>query len=207
MALAQAKACGNSLVRLENGDRRDGLAEATAALRRAERDLSDLKAGGGAYSGTEAGRAVSDLARAEAASKTAAWAAEHSPRWRQRRAAAKESAASAGQLAEAERRWQAHVAPEAARLEREILESRQAVDELVARGERQVSRGGLLAERGQTYKRAADGLSVALDGYRDWLDGTQRQARKQAAAAIHRALRMPAEHSQPSVSHDPGPDL
>jgi hypothetical protein len=70
-----------------------------------------------------------------------------------------------------------------------------------------VSRGRVMAERGQTIKRAAAGLSVALDGYRDRLDGTQSQARKQAAAAVHRALRMPAEHSQPSVTHDPGPDL
>ncbi len=48
-----------------------------------------------------------------------------------------------------------------------------------------------MAERGQTYRRAADGLSVALDGCRDRLDGTQSQARKQVAAAIQRALGAP----------------
>lgn len=207
LALAQAKACGDALVRLGPDSSRSELADARAALRRAEQDLSDLKAGDGAYSGTEAGRAVSDLARAQATLTAAAWTAEHSPRWRERRAAAKESDALANQLAEAGQRWQAHVAPEAVRLQGAILERRRVVDKLVARNERQVSRGRVTAERGQITKRAANGFSVALDGYRDRLDGTEGHTLKQVTAAIRRALRVPAAHYQPSVSHDPGPDL
>jgi hypothetical protein len=64
-----------------------------------------------------------------------------------------------------------------------------------------------MAERGQTIKRAANGLSVALDGYRDRLEGSEGQMLKQVTAAIQRALRVPAAHYQPSVTHDPGPDL
>ena len=120
IALAQAKASRDALRGLERPGRAGELGEARAALGRAEQDLSDLQAGDGAYSGTEAGRAVSDLARARAALTRAKWAAEHSPRWRERRAAAKESAAVAAQLADAEGRWQAYVAPEVARLEAAI---------------------------------------------------------------------------------------
>jgi hypothetical protein len=87
MALAQAKASGEALVRLRPDSSRSELADARAALHRAEQDLSDLKVGRGAYSGTEAGRAVSDLARARGALTAATWAAEHSPRWRDGRAA------------------------------------------------------------------------------------------------------------------------
>ncbi len=131
MALAQAKACGDALVRLRPDWSRRELAEARAAVSRAEQDLSDLNAGNGAYSGTEAGRAVADGACAEGALNAASWAAEYGPRWRQRRAAARESTGSAAQLAEADRRWQAHGAPEAARLKAEIIERRRAVQEPV----------------------------------------------------------------------------
>ena len=55
---------------------------------------------------------------------TANWAAGHSPRWRERRAAANESAAAAAQLADAEQRWGAYVCPEAARLEAAIYQAR-----------------------------------------------------------------------------------
>jgi hypothetical protein len=159
MALAQAKATGEALVRLRPDSSRSELADTRAALHRAEQDLSDLKVGLGAYSRTEAGRAVADLAGARGALTATTWAAEHSPRWRDRRAAVKESDALACQLAEAGQRWQAHVAPEAGRLETAILEGRRVVDGLVARHERQVSEGG-------SWPNGAKPLSAPPTGFR-----------------------------------------
>ncbi len=66
IALAQAEASRHAVRGLERPGRSGELGEAGAALARAEQGLSDLQAGDGAYSGTEAGRAVSDLARARA---------------------------------------------------------------------------------------------------------------------------------------------
>ena len=82
IALAQAKTSRDAVRALERPGRAGELGEARAALARAEQDLSDLQAGHGAYSGTEAGRAVSDLACGRAALTRAKWTAEHSPRWR-----------------------------------------------------------------------------------------------------------------------------
>ena len=126
LALAQTKANADAVKGLQRRDRTEELAAARVALSRAEQSLSDLQAGEGAYRGTEAGRAVSDLARAQVSLTEAKWAAEHSPWWRGRRAA-KEAAVVACQLADAERRWQAHVAPEAARLEAQVSEGRGVV--------------------------------------------------------------------------------
>ena len=60
IALAQAKAGSDALRTLEKPGRNGQLPEARATLARAEQDLSDIQTGDGAYSGTEAGRAVCD---------------------------------------------------------------------------------------------------------------------------------------------------
>ncbi len=65
LALAQTEASGDAIKGIQRHDRAEELAAARAALGRAEQDLADLRAGEGAYRGTEAGRAVSDLARAQ----------------------------------------------------------------------------------------------------------------------------------------------
>ena len=128
IALAQTKSSRDALKGLERtGSGSRAGARHGSPLARAEQDLSDLHTGAGTYRGTEAGRAVSDLARARAAVDQAKWTAEHSPRWRERRAAAKESAAVAVQLADVELCWEAHVAPEAGRLAASIDADRKEV--------------------------------------------------------------------------------
>ena len=65
---------------------------------------------------------------------------EQGERWRERRAAAKESAAEAAHLSDAEGRWQAYVGPEEARLEDAIYQARRDVEGIVASQERPAAR-------------------------------------------------------------------
>jgi hypothetical protein len=207
IAHAQSKVSSYAIKCLERPDGRAGeLGEARAALARAEHDLSDLQAGDGAYCGTEAGRAVSNLARARAGLTRARWEAEHSPRWRQRRAAAKESAAVAAQLADAEGRWQAYVAPEVARLEAAIYAARQDVDGLVASQERE-ARWARLAQRGHTTGRAADRLASGLARYREVLNGEKAQAPTHGRRLGQREPWLAPAHTWQPVGHDSGPEM
>ncbi len=86
--------------------------------------------------------------------------AEHSPRWRERRAAAKESAAAAAELADVEQRWQAYAAPEIARLEAAIYEARQDVEGLVSSQESEAARWWLMADRGHAAGRTVQRFAV-----------------------------------------------
>lgn len=207
LALARTKAGGDAVSGLKPQRCGEELAEARAALHQAEQDLSDLRAGSGDHVGTEAGRAVSDLARSQAALTATRWAAEHSPRRRERKDAAKESVAVAGQLADAERRWQAYVAPEAARLQVVIHERQEAVDGLAAQHERQVGRSRRLAELGKALEGAAHQFAFGLDGYRARLDSGGSRAPSNGTAASYRVPQVAATYHQPLVEHDLGPDM
>ncbi len=134
----------------------------------------------------------------------ARWAAEHSPRRRDRRAAAKKSAAVAGQLAEAEQRWRAYVGPEAARLEAAIEEGRRAVEELVASYERQMAQSRPLLERRQMLLRSSEQLAVGLGRYRDHVDGgDSRTARPVPPTSSGRSKCRPLVISRQSTALGP----
>ncbi len=207
LALAETKASSDALKDLQPRHRTEELVAARAALSRAEQDLADLQAGGGPYRGTEAGQAVSDLARAQTSLTAAKWAAEHSPRWRGRRAAAKESAVAAGQLADAGERRQVHVAPESARLEAKVSEGQQAVRSLLARQEAQTARWRPLAERGHALEREAQHFAVGLAGYREGLDDAGGQAPKHPRHAVRATPWAAPAHLQSPAEHSHGPDL
>ena len=207
IALAQTRANSDSLRGFKPPCRAGELGQARAALGRAEQDLLDLPAGNGACSGTEAGQAVSDLTSARAALARSQWVAEHSPRWRERRTAAKESAAAAARLADAEGRWQDYVAPELARLEGAIYEARQDVECLAASQEREAARWGHLAERVHSARRAADRFAIGLAGYRDELDGEKGDAPRQDWRHTRPAPSVAPVYRQPPVGRDVGPDL
>ena len=183
------------------------LDQARSGLHRAQQVLSDLQAGSGAYRGTEAGRAVSDLVGAQEALSAARWAAEHSSRRRERKAAAKQSAVAAGRLADAERRWQEHVAPEAARLQAVFHERQLAVDTLLAPYERQLGRSTRLAELGSGFGRDARRFAAGLDGYRARLELAKGGAPEHRTGTSYRSSRFQAAHSQPPVGRDAGPGL
>jgi hypothetical protein len=104
LALAGSRAVANATPQLQAVGVPE-LAEARAALQRAEQARVDLFAGRGAYLGTDAGQAVADLARAEAALAGARREAEHASHWWARRAAAKEADVWAARHDDARRRW------------------------------------------------------------------------------------------------------
>ena len=207
IALAQAKASSDAVKGLEPPGRTRELLEARAALARAEQDLSDLQTAAGAYSGTEAGRAVSDLVCARAALTRGKWTAEHSPRWLERRAAAKQSAAASAQIADAEGRWEAHAAPEVARLEAAIHTARQNVEGLVGSQEREAARWSRLAEHGHAAGSAADRLAAGLAVYREALEGEKSHTPWQDPRPVRRAPSVAPVHHQPTLGRDFGPDL
>ncbi len=207
IAAAQAEASRNALGGLERPDRAGELSEARAALARTEQGLLDLQAGNGAYSCTEVGRAVSDLAFARAALTKAKWVAECSPRWRERRTATKEAAAAAARLTGAEGRWQDYVAPELARLESAMYQARQDVECLAASEEREATRWGRVAERGLSARRAADRFAVGLAVYRDELDGEKRDSPRQGRRAVRATSSVSPAYLLPLEGPDPGPGL
>jgi hypothetical protein len=117
VALARTRTTAQAAAGLQSVDFTSELAEARAALQEAKQARADLLSGRGAYLGTEAGQAVSDVARAEVGLAGARREAEHGSRRWARRTAAKEVAGWTGRDADARQRWQDHVAPEAARLD------------------------------------------------------------------------------------------
>jgi hypothetical protein len=206
IALAKARVSGDALAGLQPQGRGEGLAEARAGLLSAEQQLSDLQAGTGAYRGTEAGRAASDLVVAQAALTASTWVAEHSPRRRERRAAIRQSSVLAGELADAERRWQAYVVPEEARLQAVSHERAQAVEALIAVNDRHADRSERLADLGATLASDARHFGAGLGSYRDHLDVTKSQALKHARGPIYGVLHASVGSHRPTLEHDPGPE-
>ena len=155
------------------------LSDAREALLRVEQARAGLDTGAGAYLDTEAGKAVVDLAHARAGLAEAQGTAEYAPRWRVRHAATKAAGRWAALEADASRRWQDHVAPEAERLDHQIAEQKVAVEALAARHDhRQVASAGLAADA-LGLRRGAARLAADLDACRDQLDGVRRRLRPQ----------------------------
>ena len=126
---------------------------------------ADLETGRGVYTQSEAGRALLDLYDAEAAAKRVRSEAEYAPRWRQRRAAAKQAAAWAEHEADARHRIQIHWVPEAARLDSEIRQREKALAEIVSRAEKTTTIGRLCragSQPGQQDVAAWTCLIIAL---------------------------------------------
>ncbi len=92
-ALLHAKTAfaGDAVVGIGLPDRAAGLGQAEAHLAQARQARADLDTGSGVCQTTEAGRAVRDLAQARQARQQAELAADHGARWRDRRAAQRES--------------------------------------------------------------------------------------------------------------------
>jgi hypothetical protein len=106
-------------------------------LQRTKQARADLDTGGGVYHQSEAGRAVRDLHDAQAAAERARWDAEHAPRWRERRTAAKQAATWAERETDARRRFQMYVAPETTRLDGDIQRREKTFSEIVSRAQKQ----------------------------------------------------------------------
>ena len=133
------------------------------------------------------------------------WVAEHSPRWRERRAAAKESAAGTAQLADAEARWEAYVAPEMARLETAMHTARQHLEGLVCCQEREAARWNRLAVRSHSAGRAAGQFADSLTAYREALDVGKSPTLSGGRRPLRPAPWVPPAHHQPPVQRNVRP--
>ena len=207
LALAGSRAVANATPQLQAVGVPE-LAEARAALQRAEQARVDLLAGRGAYLGTEAGQAVADLARAEAGLAGARREAEHASHWWARRAAAKEADVWAARHADACQRWGDHVSSEADRLDAAIGLHRDELERLNASMERQLTRSAAVTEQRKLAQGMVGGLVARLEQYRYRLDG-RRPAVGHAGTTVHLPLQGAPVYSPPSASprHDRGPDL
>jgi hypothetical protein len=175
------------------------LAEARNSLRRTEQARADLAAGGGAYQLTDAGRAVAELTSAQVATSVAELAAENSQRWRDRRGSAKRLESCIQREARAQKGWETHVAPEAARLDNVIAGQKAALEQLTGRHERQEATARQLFEEAWSLRRSGSRLVSGLEEYRNDLYGLLRPP---VSGGITVHLRQP--RVRPST---PGPEV
>ena len=207
LALAGSRAIANATAELQSLDLAPELAEARAAVHHAEQARADLLAGRGAYLGTDAGQAVSDLARADAGLSAAQREGEPGWHWWARRTAAKEAAAWAERHADARRRWLDHVAPEADRLDAAIVRRQDEFERLNASAERQAARSAAVTGQRMLTLGFVGGLVARLEQYRERLDGPGRPPAGRALPTVYPPSRSPSVYSPPTPHHDAGPDL
>jgi conjugative relaxase-like TrwC/TraI family protein len=158
---------------------------AVAALQRATADQVDLNTGQGRYQNTPAGDAVTGLARARDERRQVEWLSQHGERGRDRRHATRQLPDCAQREAEARQRWDAHVTPEAARLQKVIGRLETAIADLTSRHEASKARITGLAERQSQLQTAAAKLVAPLAAHRRELDGDSRRPAPPAPSRRH----------------------
>ena len=200
-ALAKARTeiaqSGFVFVRPPNWDQ--AIDEARHELQRANKAKADLARGTGVYKDSEAGCAIRDLRQARGAGEYTRWEAEHAPRWRDRRAAAKQATKWSQREADAGQRWQTHGTPEVARLDSHIQQLESNIDELVIRAENQRLAERAITDRLVQNRHKDIDLTQAVTAYRDHLDGKQPAAPRPAARASHHELHIPPPTIQPAA--------
>ncbi len=199
LAHARATAIAKAVGGVTPSDLGPALSDARDALRRLEQARADLDTGTGAYRSTAGRNAVADLAHARAGLAEAEGTAVYAPRRRDRRTASRDASRWAALEADAFRRWQDHVAPEAERLDTQITEHQADVEAVIARHDRQQAVGGRLGHDALRLRRDAGRLAAGLDGYRDQLDGPRRRQPQPAAGrldplAVRTLWEEPVEH-------------
>jgi conjugative relaxase-like TrwC/TraI family protein len=177
--------------------------QARSDLQRAHKAKADLAQGAGIYHDSEAGHAVRDLRHARGAGEHARWEAEHATRWRERRAAAKQTTKWSEHEADAGQRWQTHAVPEIARLDSHIQQLENDIADLAIRAEKQRAAQKAISERLVQDHRHNTDLTRAVTVYRDHLDGIQPPAPRTAARTVHHQLRVPP----PTIRPAPQPEL
>jgi conjugative relaxase-like TrwC/TraI family protein len=197
---AREALAGNAADRVPSPSRSAELADAQAALDGARQDRRDLDTGEGVYAGTDAGRAVADMAQACYALSAARWTAAHATTRRDRHDTAKQITALQAANADAGRRWEAHVDPEAARLDGQIDRLESTVEQLSDRDQRRALVARTVTDAGVEHQRAARQLARRLDDYRNHLD--QVESARRAATAHH----PPGSTTAPELGHEP-PDV
>jgi conjugative relaxase-like TrwC/TraI family protein len=196
---AQAQIAVAALEKVRRPRLEEAVEEAGMELQRAREARADLDTGDGVYHQTDAGRAVRDLHVAQAGAERARWEAEHAPRWRERRAAAKQAATWTELHADALDRCQMYVAPEAARLDADIQRCEKTFAEIVSRAEKQRVAYRTTVDTMIERSHETRDLSRVLRAYQDGLDDIQPPAPRPAVRTIHHQPHMapPEMHPMP----------
>jgi hypothetical protein len=201
---AETFIAGSAIVGIGLPDRAATLGQAEAALNEAKKARADLETGRGLWQATQAGRAVRDLAQARDARDDAERATTRGLRWRDRLAARKQAAIAAEREAEAERRWQTHVAPEIARLDQQIVRHESTLRGAATEFERQQGATNAVLDHALAHQRAARSFNQGLAAERARIDGVPTAAEIRWAGSQQRQLqgltRTP-EPEVPEVSH------
>ncbi len=180
---------------------------ATATLARLRRERADLECGAGVHGQTAAGQAATDLRVALAELRSAEQAAQGSRSWRSRRTARRSVPLLAQAADHAQRRWDDLVAPERARLDREVACVETEVGQLAAALQRYRAGDGEPACRWLEAQRSARTFAGGLDAYRDRLDGLARPARTATPTPQAQALPRPSPTYGPATRAGVGPSL
>jgi hypothetical protein len=199
---AETAVAGDAIAGICLPERAATLGQAETALQQARRARADLDTGGGLWQVTEAGRAVRDLAQARQAREQAEWAADHGARWRDRHSARKEAGMWAEREVDAQRRWEAHVAPTITRLDQEIALHRASLDRAANRFEHRQATSRAVIDHGLEQKRHARNLAERLAAERNHLDGLPSATDVRRAATRAEQLKGFAPTSQ---QHSPAP--
>jgi hypothetical protein len=190
LAHAQTVITADALARIRAPEVASSLVDALNPLQRAQQKRVDLAAGSGVYRFTDAGRAVADLANARVARAAAQRKAESSPRWRDRRSAAKQADGWIQREADAQQRWKIHVVPEAVRLDSLIARHQATVEQLTALHARQEAAARQLAEQAWELRRTSTRLATGPEAYRKRDDGISRPTASRSGPAPLRQTRV-----------------
>jgi hypothetical protein len=172
LAAAQYRLTADQVTGIRAPDLQAAIEDVRAVVEQSSQARADLAVGAGVYHGTDAGRAVRDLHQARARHQEAAHAAEHADRRRDRRSAAKQADTEAAEQADAQRRFDTYVTPEAARLGNRIDRHRDALDQLNRRQDAFKQAERKVRAHGVRAGQAAHQLGTQLDNrYRANLDG------------------------------------
>ena len=175
---------------------------ARTELRSALNARADLERGAGVYADNEAGRAVRDLDNARVGRQRAEDDAHHAPRWRDRRAAAREQTIWAERQTDAQCRYERHVMPELVRLDQTIKTCRAALEHVGAHREQYREAERTVADLASVSSRNASRLSVHLSIHRNDIDGVPQPPALRPARAVHTEQTGPAATLEP---HTPPP--
>jgi conjugative relaxase-like TrwC/TraI family protein len=199
VAHAETKIAARALAAIGLPEVAPSLAEARNALRQTEQARADLAAGGGVHQQTDAGRAVTELTSAQVAACIAQQAAENRQRWRDRRSSALHLDRCIRREAEAQKGWEAHVAPEVARLDNLLARQKATLAQVTARHERQQAAARQLFEEARNLRRRGSRLAAGLEEHRNDLHGILRPPVRG---------RIPVPLRQPRVTPStPGPEV
>jgi hypothetical protein len=205
---AEKKIAGEAVVGVRLPDRAATLGQAEQALERGRKARADLTYGSGVWAGTEAGRAVRDLAEAGAKREQVERTVEHADRWRNRHAARKAVEEWAAWEGHAQARWHAHVAPEISRLDQDIARHQATLNQTAARLDRRQATTNAVVNHGLAEQRDAHKLAARLEAHRNDTDGVPLTADIRRAATRQQQLRTMANVEQSEPSPRPvGPDL